>query len=36
MLAPGAGRVVIDVARPYPEVLLLAKTAIWEALRGHH
>jgi thymidylate kinase len=33
-LAPGEGRVVIDAALPYPEVLLLAKTAVWEAIHG--
>ena len=31
-LEEGPGRVTVDATRPYPEVLLDAKRAIWEAL----
>ena len=31
-LQPGPGRVIIDAGLPYEEVLLRAKTAVWEAL----
>lgn len=31
---PGEGRVVLDAGRPYDEVLLRAKTAIWKAIRA--
>ena len=31
-LEPVPGRVIIDVARPYDEVLEAAKNALWEAL----
>ena len=31
-LQPSPGRIVVDAARPYEEVLLVAKTSIWEAI----
>ena len=33
-LTPGPGRVVIDAGPPYERVILEAKTAVWEVIRG--
>ena len=33
-LAPGPGRVTIDAGPPYERVLLEAKNAVWEVIRG--
>jgi thymidylate kinase len=33
-LTPSAGRVFIDAGRTYEQVLLVAKTAVWEAIRA--